>query len=76
MQGAPAAREPRLEEDKVALATSDTLNQALEETPETRADKVAEAKGLLQNGSYPPAVIIQKISALLAIHINSQDAAD
>jgi hypothetical protein len=73
---APAAREARLGHDKVALATSETLNRALEQTPEVRSDKVAEAKTLLENGSYPPAVIIRKISALLAINFNSQDASD
>jgi Anti-sigma-28 factor, FlgM len=68
----PAAPKPRLGQDKLALS-SDTISPALEQTPEVRADKVAEAKALLQNGSYPPAVIIRKISALLAIHVNSQD---
>jgi hypothetical protein len=75
-QGLSASRGARLGQDKVALATSDTLNRALERTPEIRAEKVAEAQALLQNGSYPPAVIIRKISALLAIGINSRDTSD
>ena len=73
-QSTPTARGPRLGQDNVALATSDSLDRALEQTPEVRSEKVAEAKALLQTGSYPPTVIIRKISALLAITINSQDA--
>jgi hypothetical protein len=63
-------------QDKVAITNTDTLNRALAQTPETRADKVAEARALLQTGSYPPAVIIRKISALLAIQINSRGSSD
>ena len=74
--GPTVAPGARLGQDKLALATSDTLNRALEQTPEVRSDKVAEAKALLQNGSYPPAVIIRKISALLAVKITSQDNSD
>jgi hypothetical protein len=76
VQSASVARGARVGQDRVALGTSDTLNQALGQTPEVRAEKVAEARALLQNGSYPPAVIIRKISALLAIKINAPDAAD
>ena len=62
-----AAQEPRLESDKLALTSSDNLTRALTQTPEVRAEKVAEAKALIQDGSYPPEAIIRKISALLAI---------
>ena len=69
-QGAAAPSAPRLGQDQSAFATSESLAQALERTPEVRSDKVAEARALIQNGSYPPAVIIRKISALLAAKIN------
>jgi hypothetical protein len=63
----------RLGQDQVALSTTDSLNRALAQTPDVRADKVAEAKKLVSDTSYPPTVIIRKISELLAIGIKSQD---
>jgi hypothetical protein len=74
--GTTVAPEPRLGQDKVALTATESLNRSLEQTPEVRAEKVAEAKALIQDGSYPPEVIIRKISALLAIKIDSQNNAD
>jgi anti-sigma28 factor (negative regulator of flagellin synthesis) len=74
--GTITAPEPRLGLDKVALTATESLNRSLEQTPEMRAEKVAEAKALIQDGSYPPEVIIRKISALLAIKIDSQNNAD
>lgn len=69
-------REPRLGQDKLALTTSESLNSALQQTPEVRAEKVAAARALIQDGSYPPEVIIRKISALLAIKSDLQANAD
>ena len=74
--GTTAAPEPRLGQDKVALTATESLNRSLEQTPEVRAEKVAEAKALIQDGSYPPEVIIRKISALLAIEIDPQNNAN
>ena len=71
--GRTTAPEPRLGQDKQAFTTTESLNRSLEQTPAVRADKVAEAKALIEHGSYPPAVIIRKISALLAIKIDPQD---
>jgi anti-sigma28 factor (negative regulator of flagellin synthesis) len=76
IQGRTAAPQPSLGQDKLALTTAESLNRSLEQTPEVRADKVAEAKALVQNGSYPPPVIIRKISALLASKLNTQSPAD
>jgi hypothetical protein len=58
------------------VTATDSLNRSLEQTPPVRADKVAEAKALIEDGTYPPAVIIRKISALLAIKIDSQNNAE
>ena len=74
--GRTTAPEPRLEQDKQAFTTTESLNRSFEQTPEVRADKVAEAKALIEDGSYPPAVIIRKISALLAIKLGSQNNGD
>jgi hypothetical protein len=75
-RGTTVAPEPRLGQDRVALAATESLNRSLEQTPEVRAERVAEAKALIQDGSYPPEVIIRKISALLAIKIEPQNNAD
>ena len=74
--GRIASPEPRLGQDQLAATATESLNRSLEQTPEVRADKVAEAKALIQDGSYPPAVIIRKISALLAIKLDSQNNPD
>ena len=74
--GRTTAPEPRLGQDKLAFTTTESLNRSLEQTPEVRAGKVAEAKALIQDGSYPPAVIIRKISALLAIKLDPQNSGD
>jgi hypothetical protein len=58
-------------QDRMALNRADALNRALEQTPAVRADKVAQAKDLMQDGTYPPLELIRRISALLAIHIQS-----
>jgi len=71
-----AVPQPSLGQDKLAVAATESLNRSLEQTPASRADKVAEAQALLQDGSYPPAVIIRKISALLAIKLDPQNSAD
>jgi len=68
--GRTAAPAPRLGQDQLALTATESLNQSLGQTPEVRPDKVAEAKALIEDGTYPPAVIIRKISALLAINLD------
>jgi len=67
---------PRLGQDSLAPTSAESLNRSLEQTPEVRADKVANARSLIQDGSYPPAVIIRKISALLAIKLDPQNDAE
>ena len=74
--GRTTAPEPRLGQDKLAFTTTESLSRSLEQTPEVRADKVAAAKALIQDVSYPPAVVIRRISALLAIKLDSPDKAD
>lgn len=71
--GRTAAQKPRLGQDKVALDNADHLNQALEQTPVVRTDKVEQAKGLVQNVAYPPDVVIHRIAVLLAMHLDNQD---
>jgi len=74
--GRTTAPEPRLGQDKLAFTTTESLNRSFEQTPEVRPEKVAEAKALIQDGSYPPAVMIRKISALLAIKLDPESNAN
>lgn len=64
--GQTGAREVRLGVDKLSLTTAEALNRALEQTPASRPDKVALAKNLLAQTSYPPVELIRKIAALIA----------
>ena len=71
VQGRTAVSEKDMGQDNLSLVTTDTLDSELQQTPDTRADKVAEATALLSDSTYPPLVLIRKISNLLAIHINN-----
>ena len=66
VSGGTGARETGLGTDQLSFATVEGLNRALEQTPATRADKVARAKSLVADSTYPPPELIQKISALIA----------
>ncbi len=73
MVGVPSrttARAPLLGQDNLALTSTDSLDTALAQTPAVRAEKVAEAKKLVLDTSYPPEELINKLSALLASQIN------
>ena len=70
------AGDPQLGADKLSITTVDTLNRALEQTPATRAEKVAEAMTLVADTTYPPTVLIRKISALLAIKMAADSGPD
>ena len=70
-----AARRPaRLEQDNPTLTSDDKLSQALEQTPQVRAEAVARAKALVRDPAYPPQVLINKLAALLAVHLSTQEA--
>lgn len=66
------ARETRLEVEKSSLTTAEGLNSALAQVPATRAEKVAQAKLLIEDAHYPPLELIQKISSLIARHVGAQ----
>jgi hypothetical protein len=73
--GRPPVQATRLGQDQVTLAGADQLNQALAQTTDVRPEKVAQAQDLIQNPSYPPEVLVQKIAALLAIKITPDNNA-
>jgi hypothetical protein len=58
-------------QDDLSLVTTESLDSELQQTPDARAEKVATATALVADSTYPPLVLIRKISSLLAIHINN-----
>ena len=76
VEGVPTrttAQAPRLGQDNLAPTSTDRLDIRLVQTPDVRAEKVAEARKLVLDASYPPDELIDKLSALLATHINPKN---
>ena len=67
-----AARATRPQQDELVLTTADKLNQTLKQTPSVRAEKVARAKALIADSSYPPKAVIDQVAAVLAPHIRER----
>lgn len=55
------------------MTSSNNLKHALEQTPTVRADKVAAAKALLADGSYPSDALLGKVADLLAEHLQAAE---
>ena len=53
-----------------AFADSEAVNRALQQTPDVRADKVAQATLLANDGQYPPLATIRAIAHLLAVNLD------
>jgi len=66
-QAAPAAAETAW----LSFQESQALERSLETAPETRAEEVARARQLIAHADYPPQVMIEKISLLLAVQMDS-----
>jgi hypothetical protein len=69
----PAAQAPRLGEDELALGAAQTLDRALENAPAARADKVAQAKALVADASYPSEAVLDRVAGLLASGIRPKE---
>ena len=65
------ARAPGLGRDQLTLGSTDDLNRALQQAALARPEEVARATDLVQDASYPPTEVIDSISGLLALHINT-----
>lgn len=59
-------------EDVASFPNATALNQALANTPDIRADKVARARELVNQSDYPPAEMVKKIGELLAGHLSNR----
>ena len=71
----PTRRPARLEQDQLTVTSSEKLSQALEATPAVRAEAVAQARALVRDTSYPPQELINKLAALLAVHLSTTEPA-
>jgi hypothetical protein len=69
MQQPAAPQKPRLGQDKVVLSGTAALRRSWAQTPAVRADKVAQAKALVADSSYPPPSVTDQVAGLLAQHI-------
>jgi hypothetical protein len=54
--------------DTTSFTSTATLEAQLRAEPETRVDKVALAKSLINNPNYPPQELLDRIATLLAVH--------
>jgi anti-sigma28 factor (negative regulator of flagellin synthesis) len=55
------------------MTSSNKLNQELQQPPTVRDDKVAAAKALLADGSYPSDAVLGKVANLLATHLQETE---
>lgn len=72
----PTGQPPSLGQDKLALNAANALNNALDQTPAVRPDKVAQAQSLISDKTYPPDEVIDGISKLLGAKIAGQKPSD
>jgi hypothetical protein len=63
----PKPRETLASGQEVSFAETDAINGALAQTPAARPEEVQRAKALLSSDHYPPQVMMEKISRLLAV---------
>jgi hypothetical protein len=70
-QGQAPAQAPQVEPDKAAFQSSEALDRAWQGTPEVRSEKVAQAKALIQDSSYPSDEVVSRIAALIAERLNA-----
>jgi hypothetical protein len=54
-----------------SVPQSASLQSKLNDLPLIRPEKVASASALVSDSNYPPGYIVDRIAALLALHINN-----
>jgi hypothetical protein len=68
--GQPVARQevtPSVS-DNTSFTATDSLEARLNTLPTVRPEQVDQAKSILANPNYPPAELLDRIAALLAVH--------
>jgi hypothetical protein len=73
IQSRTPAAQPPVAQDKLDLGAAAKLNRALEQTPDVRADKVARAKALVADQSYPPKAVLGQVAEALASQNGGSD---
>ena len=64
-----ATKPTSAQSDSADLSRTERLKRAFENTPEVRAAKVAHARALIQNESYPDNATLERIAGTLAHHL-------
>jgi hypothetical protein len=65
------AGDPRLGADQQSFTTTESLTRTLAQTPESRSERVEQAKNLVDDSTYPPPELIRRIAVLLAMDIDA-----
>jgi hypothetical protein len=68
---APATDNSANTGNTMSFERTKALEQSLRDTPVVRPDKVAQAKALVNDPNYPSDEALNRMSGLLAQHINS-----
>ncbi|HTI69012.1 MAG TPA: hypothetical protein VMF06_03555 [Candidatus Limnocylindria bacterium] len=74
-QVSAASAKPRVQAPPVEVANfsgSSALSASLNALPEARPEVVQTGKDLVSQSSYPPPVVIKRISHLIAAHVSEQ----
>ena len=58
--------------DAANFSNSSALNTALHSLPDARPEVVEVGKALVSDATYPPPVVIKRISHLIAAHVSDQ----
>ena len=66
-----ADHKPTLEGDQLTTTDSEGLNRTLQQTPAVRADKVAQARALIADDSYPSHAQVAQVAELLAKNLGA-----
>ena len=66
---AAKAREAILGHDKLALAGSKDLEEALQNNPDVRPDAVARARTLIDDPSYPSGNVVRAVADKLSLEM-------
>ena len=56
--------------DSASFGRTDAVSSGLQQIPDVRADAVAKARSLLNDDNYPPQVVLNAISKLIATKLN------
>ena len=61
---------PQAQAHAVALNESESVNRALQQTPDVRTEKVAQAAQQVSDANYPALAMITAIAHLLAVNLD------